>query len=192
MARNDAKPVRRRDLDRPADISGWSLSRIEIRTSMSGNKWPVARVELDHPSRGRVTDIATAPGAFEAVYKATAQIVGIEPVLLSYNVCSSGHREDGALEIRIEIELQFEDKVYRGGSTGSDLVRCSLLAWLAAATQGVASAGGSTRGRARPFQVSAIDENDDLWVFASSDQGAAEAIEQEFHEEGYSEVRLLV
>ena len=121
-----------RVVDHSADVAGWSLSLIEIRTSVSGNNWPVARVELDHPTRGRVTDIATAPGAFEAVFKAAGQIAGINPRLLSYNVCSSGYREENSLTIRIEIEIEFDGKVHRGSSTGSDLVRCSLLAWLAA------------------------------------------------------------
>ena len=175
-----------------AALTGWTLTRIEIRTAISGNKWPVARVELDHVTRGRVTDIATAPGAFEAVFKAASQIVGIDPRLLTYNVSAAGFRKDRSLAIRVDIELELDGKIYRGSNAGSDLVRSSLLAWLAAAAKGVAGMDGTKRCAARPFQVSAIDENDDLWIFASSDQGAAEAIEQEFRGDGHSEVRLLV
>jgi hypothetical protein len=178
-------------MDRSADPGDWSLSRIEIRTSMSGNRWPVARVELDHRTRGRVSDIATAPGAFEAVFKAASQIVGIGPELLSYNVCSSGRQHDNSLRIRIEIEIELDGKVYRGNSTGSDLVQCSLLAWLKAVAKGDRGTDGSTRVRARPFQVSGLDENDDLWIFASSDHGAAEAISREFGEEGYSDIQFV-
>ena len=174
--------------DRPTE---WSLSRIEVRTSTSGKKWPVAHVELDHMTRGRMSDIATAPGAFEAVFKAASQIVGIKPELLSYNVCSSARQLNKSLMIRVEIELELDGNVYRGSSTGSDLICCALLGWLEAVRKGGEGREGSSRIRARPFQVSALDENDDLWIFASSDQGAAEAIEQEFREEGYSEIRLL-
>ena len=175
-----------------AEITLWSLSRIDVRTSITGDKWPVARLELNHDSRGPVSDIATAPGAFEAIFKAAAQIIGVDPRLLSFNVCSSGYGADQSLTVRIEIELELGGKVYRGSSTGSDLVRCSLLAWLEAASQSATGGEGIGRIRTRPFHVSGIDENDDLWIFASSDEGAALAIKEEFVGEGYSEIRLLI
>lgn len=178
-------------LDHFGDLTKWALTRIDVRTSLSGNRWPVARVELHHETRGPVSDIASAPGAFEAMFAAASQIVGIYPNLVSYNVCSSNYSADGSLTIRIEVELELEGKLYRGSSTGSDLVRCSVLAWLEAASQFAAVGVGSARSRRRPFQVSGIDENDDLWIFASSDEGAVRAIEEEFVSEGYSEIRLL-
>jgi len=182
------KPIAQRHADGPK----WTLSRIEVRTSVSGEKWPIARVELHEDARGRVTDIATAPGAFEAMFKAAGQILEIAPAILSYNVCSSGHGKDQSLIIRIDVELELDGRVCRGSSSGSDLVRCSLLAWLDAASGFRVGTAGNRCVRTRPFQVSGIDENDDLWVFASSDEGAAKAIEKEFMAEGYTEIRLLV
>ena len=112
------------------DVRGWSLRRIDIRSPVLKDAWPVARIELEHPARGRVSDIGTAPGAFDAAFIAVGQIVGIKPHLLSYNVRSGPPAEEGALPITIDVEIVRNGKVVGGSSSGVDLVRCSLEAWL--------------------------------------------------------------
>ena len=178
--------------DKPqGDVAQWTLSRIDIRTTLSGKKWPVARVELDHPERGRVTDIGTAPGAFEAIFAAASHIVGLAPRLISFTVTSSASAEDKSLAIRIDVEVEMDGKVYQGTSFGLDLVRSSLIAWLDAVAKGSAGEGGSEASRARPFQVSGTDRKDDVWIFASSAEANARAIEEQFLKDGYSDVRRL-
>lgn len=112
------------------DVRHWQLRRIDIRSPVLKDAWPVARIELEHPARGRVTDIGTAPGAFDAAFVAAGQIVGIHPHLLSYNVRSGPPGKEGALPITIEVEIERNDRIYSGRSEGVDLVRCSLEAWL--------------------------------------------------------------
>lgn len=179
--------------DKPeGDVAGWTLSRIDIRTTLSGKKWPVARVELDHPERGRVTDIGTAPGAFEAIFAAASHIVGVVPDrLISFTVTSSAPAEDRSLAIRIDVEVEMGGKVYQGTSFGLDLVRSSLIAWLDAVAKGSSGEGGSEASRARPFQVSGTDSKDDVWIFASGDEGNSRAIQEQFLKDGYSDVRRL-
>ncbi|MBO6941073.1 MAG: 2-isopropylmalate synthase, partial [Deltaproteobacteria bacterium] len=53
----------------------WTLKRIDIRAPLSPKDHPVARIEMDHGHRGQVTDIATAPGALDAAYRAVSQIM---------------------------------------------------------------------------------------------------------------------
>jgi len=112
------------------DVRHWHLRRIDIRSPVLKDAWPVARIELEHPMRGRVSDIGTAPGAFDAAFVAAGQIVGIHPHLLSYNVRSGPPGEEGALPITIEVEIELDGKRFAGSSSGVDLVRCSLEAWL--------------------------------------------------------------
>lgn len=112
------------------DFRLWRLRRIDIRSPVLKDSWPVARVELEHPARGRVTDIGTAAGAFDAAFVAASHIVGVKPHLLSYNVRSGPPGEEGALPITIDVEIDLDGKVYSGSSSGVDLVRCSLEAWL--------------------------------------------------------------
>lgn len=124
--------------------SPWKVGRVDLRSSVAANAWPVARLELEHAERGRVTDIGSAPGAFDAAFTAASHILGIAPTLLSYNVRSGGKGEDGALTITCDIELELDGVVYAGSNTGLDLVECSLEAWLDAAA-GASGAGGADR-----------------------------------------------
>ncbi len=117
------------------DVRHWRLRRIDIRSPVLKDAWPVARLELEHPERGRVTDIGSAPGAFDAAFVAASHIVGVRPRLLSYNVRSGSPAEEGALPITIEVELELGGKSFSGRSSGLDLVRCSVEAWLDAIAQ---------------------------------------------------------
>lgn len=117
------------------DLSLWELHRIDIRSPVAANAWPVARLELIHPVRGRVTDIGKAPGAFDAAFNAAANILQIRPKLLSYTVTSEAPNPNGALPISVEVEIELGGQRFRGSSAGFDLVRCSLQAWLKAASE---------------------------------------------------------
>jgi 2-isopropylmalate synthase len=113
-----------------ADVRHWQLRRIDIRSPVMKDAWPVARLELEHPVRGRVTDIGTAPGAFDSAFVAASHIVGVKPRLLSYNVRSSPPGEEGALPITVQIEIELDRRTYAGSRSGVDLMRCSIEAWL--------------------------------------------------------------
>ena len=113
-----------------ADVRQWKVRRIDIRSPVVRDAWPVARLELEHPERGRVTDIGEAPGAFDAAFVAAGHIVGVSPRLLSYNVRSAPPVPDAALPITIDVEIELNGERYAGSSSGLDLVRCSIEAWL--------------------------------------------------------------
>ncbi|MEO6359276.1 MAG: 2-isopropylmalate synthase, partial [Sphingomicrobium sp.] len=55
----------------------WKLGKVDIRAPVNPNAWPVARIELEHGERGRITDIASAPGALDAAFSAVSQIMGL-------------------------------------------------------------------------------------------------------------------
>lgn len=177
--------------ERNSDVRGWSLRRIDVRSPILPNKWPVARVELDHPERGRVTDIGTAPGAFDAAFRAVSQIIKVAPRLLAFNVRSISPTDE-ALSIMVEVMLELDGRHFVGKSVGLDLFRCALEAWLyaLARTAGDVEIPSYAR-KCRRFQVTGVDCNDDLWIFASSDEGAAEAIAAEFTDEEYADVIIL-
>jgi 2-isopropylmalate synthase len=111
-------------------VRDWTLRRIDIRSPASPDGWPVARLELQHPVRGRVTDIGTAPGAFDAAFLAAGQIVGVSPTLLSYNVRSAPALPGKSLPITVEVGIELDGARSTGASAGVDLVRCSVEAWL--------------------------------------------------------------
>lgn len=113
-----------------SDVRQWRVRRIDIRSPVLKDAWPVARLELDHPDRGRVSDIGSAHGAFDAAFVAASQIVGVAPRLLSYNVRSGAPVEGEALPITIDVEIDLDGRIFSGTSSGEDLVRCSVEAWL--------------------------------------------------------------
>ena len=115
---------------RDRDVRNWHLRRIDIRSPVLKDSWPVARVELEHPDRGRVTDIGTAAGAFDAAFEAASHIVGVKPRLLSYNVRSGPAQDGEALPITIDVEIDLGGAILSVSSSGVGLVRCSLEAWL--------------------------------------------------------------
>jgi 2-isopropylmalate synthase len=120
-------------VDAPAAQAGvreWRVRRIDIRSPVLKDAHPVARLELEHPERGRVTDIGEAPGAFDAAFVAAGRIVGVSPQLLSYNVRSGTAVPGEALPISIEVEIERNGERFSGRSSGVDLVRCSVEAWL--------------------------------------------------------------
>jgi len=108
----------------------WSIVRIDIRSPVRRDAWPVARIELEHPDRGRVTDIGKAPGAFDAAFVAASHILGVSPRLLSYNVRSGEPIAGEALPITIDVQVELGGSTYHGTSSGADLVQCSVEAWL--------------------------------------------------------------
>jgi len=118
-----------------SDEGPWTLSKIDLRSPVMPSAWPIARLELAHPVRGRVTDIGKAPGAFDAAFIAAGHIIGIEPRLLSYNVTSSFSPGETALLIKIDVELQLGETTATGSCEGLDLLRCSMTAWLEAAAK---------------------------------------------------------
>ena len=124
-----------------AGVREWRVRRIDIRSPVLKDAHPVARLELEHPQRGRVTDIGEAPGAFDAAFVAAGRIVGISPQLLSYNVRSGTPVPGEALPISIEIEIERNGERFSGSSSGVDLVWCSVEAWLDAIARSGDSSG---------------------------------------------------
>ena len=113
-----------------AGVRDWRVRRIDIRSPVHKDAHPVARLELEHPVRGRVTDIGEASGAFDAAFVAAGHIVGVSPLLLSYNVRSGTPVTGEALPIQIDVEIELNGERHKGTSSGVDLVRCSVEAWL--------------------------------------------------------------
>lgn len=118
----------------PADEDpGWQVVRVDLRAPVSDHAWRIARVELYHPARGRVTEIGSAPGAFDAAFAAAGHILDCAPALLSYRVTSSMCHLQTSLIATVEVELARDGETSQGRGAGPDLIHASLEAWLQAA-----------------------------------------------------------
>lgn len=118
----------------------WRLSKVDIRAPVSDKAWPVARVELDHGERGRVTDIASAPGALDAAFAAVSQMIRIparvETLEMQYLAGETG--EDGAdaqgANVLVEMTIDVEGEIFAGRARARDILPCCVSAFIDAAS----------------------------------------------------------
>lgn len=125
----------------------WKLSKVDIRAPVSANAWPVARVELEHGERGRVTDIASAPGALDAAFAAVSQMVGVaarvDSVEMQYLAADpSEPSEDGqGASVLVELHVEVNGEIYAGRARARDILPCCVSAYLDAVSNAEAVRG---------------------------------------------------
>jgi 2-isopropylmalate synthase len=118
----------------------WKLSKVEIRAPVSPTAWPVARVELEHGSRGRVTDLASAPGGLDAAFAAVSQIVGVparvEELDMQYIAADPNEPADDGqgASVLVEIQISVGDDIFAGRARERDILPCCVAAYIDAAS----------------------------------------------------------
>ena len=122
------------------DDRRWALSKLEIRTPASTKAWPVARVELEHGKRGRVTDLASAPGALDAIFTSISQIMDVparvDALELQYVAADPDEApEDGqGAKVLVEIALDVGGEIFSGRARDRDILPCCVAAYIDAAS----------------------------------------------------------
>ena len=117
----------------------WKLNKVDIRSPVSANAHPVARVELEHGERGRVTDLASAPGALDAAFMACSQIMGlparVDHIEMQYIAVDANEpTPDGqGAQVLVEISLEVEGELFAGRFRGRDILPCCVSAYIDAA-----------------------------------------------------------
>ncbi len=132
----------------------WKLSKVDIRAPVSAKAWPVARVELEHGERGRLTDIASAPGALDAAFSAVSQMMRIparvDTLEMQYVAADASEEgEDGqGANVLVEMTIEVDGELFAGRARARDILPCCVSAYIDAA--GNAEAVRSMRAAARP------------------------------------------
>lgn len=118
----------------------WALSRLEIRTPVSADAWPIARVELEHGTRGKVTDLGSAAGALDAVFASISEIMGVparvDALDLQYIAAEASQEcADGqAAKVLVEIVLEVDGQLFSGRARDRDILPCCIAAYIDAAS----------------------------------------------------------
>ena len=118
----------------------WKLSRVDIRSPVAANAWPVARVELEHGERGRVTDIASAPGALDGAFAAVSQMMGVparvDSLEMQYIAADPGEPSaDGqGASVLVEMTIEVDGEVFAGRARARDILPCCVSAYIDAAS----------------------------------------------------------
>jgi len=118
----------------------WKLSKVDIRSPVSANAWPVARVELEHGERGRVTDIASAPGALDGAFAAVSQMMGVPARVdsLDMQYIAADPDEPAAdgqgASVLVEMTIDVEGEIFAGRARARDILPCCVSAYIDAAS----------------------------------------------------------
>jgi 2-isopropylmalate synthase len=119
----------------------WALSKVEIRAPVTVSAWPVARVELEHGHRGRVCDLASAPGALDAAFKAVSQIIGVparvEELDMQYIAAEAreeGSQDEQAANVLVEIQISVDGEIFAGRARARDILPGCVAAYIDAAS----------------------------------------------------------
>ncbi|RST29480.1 2-isopropylmalate synthase [Sphingomonas ginkgonis] len=114
----------------------WKLNKVDIRAPVSATAWPVARVELEHGERGRVTDIASAPGALDAAFLAVSQVLGIAARVDSVDMQYLAAEKDvegpagQAATVLVEVTVDVSGEIFSGRARARDILPCCVSAYL--------------------------------------------------------------
>jgi 2-isopropylmalate synthase len=122
----------------------WKLSKVDIRAPASANGWPVARVELEHGERGRVTDIASAPGALDGAFAAVSQMIGVparvDSLEMQYIAADKDEPAPDAqgASVLVEMTIEVDGEIFAGRARARDIVPCCISAYIDAASNALA------------------------------------------------------
>lgn len=127
---------------RPQDL--WKLSKVDIRAPVSANAWPVARIELEHGERGRVTDIASAPGALDGAFAAVSQMMGLQARVdsLEMQYIAADPNEPAAdgqgASVLVEMTVDVGGEIFAGRARARDILPCCVSAYIDATSNALA------------------------------------------------------
>jgi 2-isopropylmalate synthase len=118
----------------------WSLGKVDIRAPVNPNAHPVARVELEHGERGRITDIASAPGALDAAFAAVSQIMGlparVDMLDMQYVAADPDEEVEGdqGASVLVEMAIEVDGEIFTGRARARDILPCCVAAYIDAAS----------------------------------------------------------
>ena len=108
--------------------SAWHVVRTELRTTTGRKPTQFARVELEHPDRGRVSDVATGDGQMAAAFTAVQRITGLQADVLGLEtrLLNSG----AGREFTADIEVEIAGERSTGRARGPDVITAAIDALL--------------------------------------------------------------
>lgn len=104
----------------------WEFVRVEMRLSSEARMRPFARLALNHVRRGRISDIGTGEGPFQAVFNALCSATGVSAELENLSITQS------AGQSHAEARVLVDGRTFAGSGSDADVVVAASEALLAA------------------------------------------------------------
>jgi 2-isopropylmalate synthase len=106
----------------------WQL--VGLHTCAGLNVLPTATVQIKRPDGEIVQDAAIGTGPVDAIFKAVERVTGVRANLREFVVRSVSQGKDAQGEVTLELEVEAEDRSYRGRAASTDIVEASALAYV--------------------------------------------------------------
>ena len=133
-----------------ASGSQWTVLRTELRTTAGRKPKQFARIELEHPQRGRMSDIASGDGPVAAAFAAVQRITGTDADVIRLE---TRMRANGTVrEFVADIEVELNGRRFTGRARGPDIVTAAIDALLFTLDRGEAFGRAETQQR-KPAQA---------------------------------------
>jgi 2-isopropylmalate synthase len=106
----------------------WSL--ISLHTVAGTNVLPTATVAIRRPDGVIVQDAAIGTGPVDAIFKAVERVTGVAANLREFAVRGVTQGKDAQGEVTLELEVQSDDRSFRGRAASTDIIEASALAYV--------------------------------------------------------------
>ena len=131
----------------------WAL--VSLHTVAGPSVLPTATIAIRRPDGQIVQDAAIGTGPVDAIFKAVERVTGVAANLREFGVRGVSQGKDAQGEVTLELEVQSDDRSFRGRGVSTDIIEASALAYINAVNAITALAPESTRMRERSSAVPA-------------------------------------
>ena len=106
----------------------WQL--ISMHTTAGMGVLPTATIAIRRPDGEVVQDAAIGDGPVDAIFKAVERVTGVRANLHEFVVRSVSQGKDAQGEVTLELEVESDDRSYRGRAASTDIIEASAQAYL--------------------------------------------------------------
>jgi 2-isopropylmalate synthase len=106
----------------------WQL--VSLHTTAGVGVLPTATIAIRRPDGEIVQDAAIGDGPVDAIFKAVERVTGVHANLHEFVVRSVTQGKDAQGEVTLELEVESDDRSYRGRAASTDIIEASAQAYL--------------------------------------------------------------
>ena len=108
--------------------ASWTL--VSLHTTAGTSVVPTATICIRRRDGEVVQDAAIGDGPIDAIFKAVERVTGIKANLKDYVVRGVTAGKDAQGEVTLELEVQSDDRTFRGRAASTDIIEASAEAYL--------------------------------------------------------------
>jgi 2-isopropylmalate synthase len=106
----------------------WQL--VSLHTVAGTNVLPTATIQIRRPDGQIVQDAAIGDGPVDAIFKAVERVTGVAANLREFGVRGVTAGKDAQGEVSLELEVESDDRTFRGRAASTDIIEASAEAYI--------------------------------------------------------------